>query len=392
MIVSLCSNIKKSQIIGYDSIDEVLNKIRTGETQTLTNLARSYGKHSPEYEKIKYQVPTFTPNASFTNKRELSQVKELSGFIYLDIDEFSDIDYLKQNNHIYSCWRSFSGEGIGALVKVPGITIQNFKQYWRSISDYFNSLGIKIDKQTCDITRQNVISYDPDIHINKNSIPFEVSLNNEQIDKEIYELEYSPENMSYTSLFNSFDENEAESTNIKYCTTLDDYMGLDYIVIEEGKDYRSNYLPKEIKDGHRHKWMVGYTVSILFNNPTISKQKLNSNVLYSNKIHCSHPLPVSEINSITKWYYDKHTKGILDYHPKIKKIWFDPNSDLSRLEKRKIVGTVSGKLKRKRTLNKLISVYSELSLISEHVTQKMVANSSKLSIGTVKNYWDEIIK
>ena len=66
MNVSLCENIKKSQITGYDTIDGILEKIQKGETENLTELARSYGKHSLEYDKIKFQIPTFTPNASFS--------------------------------------------------------------------------------------------------------------------------------------------------------------------------------------------------------------------------------------------------------------------------------------------------------------------------------------
>jgi hypothetical protein len=391
MNVSLCENIKKSQITGYDTISGILEKIQKGETQLLTEHARSYGKHSVEYNKIKCQVPTFTPNASFNYKRELSQVKELSGFIYLDMDEFSDMDYLKQDNHIYSCWRSFSGVGIGALVQVSGITIQNFKQYWSNISDYFNHLGIRIDKQTGDITRQNVISYDPDIHVNKESIPFEIKSIKEQESQEINHFEYTLANMSSTALFNGFEENYNELTSITYSTSLTDYMGLDYIVIEEGKEFRSCFLPKEIKDGHRHKWIVGYTVSVLFNNPTLSMEKLYTNVLYSNNTHCFPPLPSSEIMSIVKWYHNTHTNGKLNYHPKIKKIWFNPYSDIPRIDKRKIIGTETGKLRRIATIKKLKSIYSELSLSNEKVTQKLVAYTSKLSIGTVKRYWAEII-
>ena len=391
MNVSLCENIKKSQITGYDTIDGVINKIRTGETQTLTSKARNYGKHSPEYEKIKYHVPTFTPNASFNYKRELSQFREPSGFMYLDIDEFSDIDYLKNDNHIYSCWKSFSGIGIGALVQVPGITIQNFKQYWSGISDYYYSLGIQIDKQTCDITRQNVISYDPNIHINKDSIPFDINLIKEQDLNEISHLGFTQGNTSYTSLFNGFEGTSlTDYLKIIYRTTLDDYQGMDYVVIEEGKAFRSGYLPKEIRDGSRHQWIVGHTISILFNNPAIPKERLYSIVSYANKTHCLPPLPIPEIMSIVNWYYDKHIKGKLDYHPKIKKIWFDPDSNLSKHDKKKIIGKESGKLRRKSTFQKLKGVYTELSLINDKVTQKMVSDASKISTRTIKKYWDDL--
>ena len=182
MKVSLCQNIKKSQITGYDTINGILNKIQKGETEILTELARSYGKHSLEYDKIKFQIPTFTPNASFSQRRDLKHLQEPSGFIYIDLDDYHDINFLKRDEYIYSCWRSLSGIGIGALVKVNGITAQNFKGCWSYLFNYFKGYGITIDKQTCDITRQNVISFDPNIYINENA----ASLYADQITTQTY--------------------------------------------------------------------------------------------------------------------------------------------------------------------------------------------------------------
>ena len=97
-------------------------------------------------------------------------LEEPSGFIYIDIDNNNhDINFLKQDEYIYSCWRSLSDTGVGALVKVNGITAQNFKECWRYLENYFRGYGITIDQQTNDITRQNVISFDPDIYINENA-------------------------------------------------------------------------------------------------------------------------------------------------------------------------------------------------------------------------------
>jgi hypothetical protein len=392
MKVSLCQNIKKSQITGYDTISGILNKIQTGETEKLTELARSYGKHSSEYDKIKCQVPTFTPNARFSQRRDLKYLQEPSGFIYIDLDDYHDINFLKQDEYIYSCWRSLSGIGIGALVKVDGITIQNFKGCWSYLFNYFKEYGITIDKQTCDITRQNVISFDPDIYINKNA----ASLYADQITTQTYtsvpQFQDSKES-NLSSLFYGYEETTVTDTStIKYRTTLDDYQGKNYVVIEDGKEFRSCYLPKEIRAGERHKWMGGHTVSLLFTNPTITMEKLFNCVLHSNLTHCHPPMMNSEIMSIVKWHWNKHSSGKLDYHPKLKKIWFDPSANIHRNEKRKIVGVETGRLRKAKTLKTLKSIYLELSAESGKVTQKMVVEKSKLSIGTVKKYWAEIIK
>jgi hypothetical protein len=392
MNVSLCQSIKKSQITGYDTISGILKKIQKGETQRLTELARSYGKHSVEYNKIKCQVQTFTPNASFSQRRDLMHLQEPSGFIYIDLDDYQDINFLKRNEYIYSCWRSLSGIGIGGLVKVNGITAQNFKDCWSYLFNYFRGYGITIDKQTCDITRQNVISFDPDIYINENAASLYADQITTQTSTGIQQFQ-DYKDSSRSALFSGFEETIITDTSrIKYRTTLDDYLGKNYVVIEDGKEFRSCFLPKEIRDGERHKWMVGHTVSLLFNNPTVTMEKLFNSVFHSNLTHCYPPMMNSEIMSIVKWYWEKHSRGMLDYHTKLKKIWFDPSVNINRNEKREIVGVETGRLRKEKTLKTLKSIYLELSSESGKVTQKMVVEKSKLSIGTVKKYWSNIIK
>lgn len=390
MTVSLCQNIKKSQITGFDTISGILNKIHNGETQLLTELARSYGKHSLEYNKIKFQIPTFTPNARFSQRRDLKYLEEPSGFIYIDMDDYHDINFLKSDEYIYSCWRSLSGIGIGALVKVNGITAQNFKGCWSYLFNYFKGYGITIDKQTCDITRQNVISFDPNIYINENAVSLYADQITTQTSTGIVQFQDSKDS-TWSTLFYGFEKTDiTDSSKIIYRTTLDDYQGKNYVVIENGKEFRSCFLPKEIRDGDRHKWMVGHTLSLLFNNPTVTMEKLFNSVSHSNLTHCHPPMMNSEIMSIVKWYWNTHSRGMLDYHPKLKKIWFDPSVNIHRNEKRKIVGIETGRLRKEKTLKTLKSIFQELSSESSKVTQKMVAEKSKLSIGTVKKYWSEI--
>lgn len=397
MKVSLCKNIGESKIIGSDTIDGILQKIQKGETAKQTELARyrarTFGNKSPEYEEIKTQIPTFTPNGSFRKRRALTNLEKPSGFIYIDIDNNNhDINFLRQNEYIYSCWRSLSDTGVGALVRVNGVTSQNFKECWTYLSDYFKNYGITVDKQTSDITRQNVISFDPDIYINENATYLYADEITHQTYTNIPQFQDLKES-TLSGFFYGFEEAIIKDpSKIKYRTILDDYKGMDYVVIEEGKASRECYLPEKILAGERHNWMVGHTISLLFNNPSITKERLFNCVLHSNLTHCYPPMMNSEIMSIVKWYWDKHSRGTLDYRPQLKKIWFDPNVNINRNEKRKIIGTETGKLRRGKTLKTLKSTYLELSFESVKVTQRMVAVKSKRSIGTVKKYWSEIIK
>ncbi len=138
--------------------------------------------------------------------------------------------------------------------------------------------------------------------------------------------------------------------------------------------------------------MAGHTISLLFNSPSVTLEKLCNSVYHSNITHCYPPMMNSEIRSIVKWYWNIHSSGKLNYHPKLKKIWFDPSVNIHRNEKRRIVGMETGRMRKGKTLKKLKSIYLELSSEPGKVTQKMVAEKSMFSIATVKKYWSEIIK
>ena len=178
---------------------------------------------------------------------------------------------------------------------------------------------------------------------------------------------------------------------LQYRTVLKDYGDNDYIVFEDGKPFMQAYLPNSIPDGHRHKWLYYFAACILFNNPQVPKKRFELALLSANKRHCNPKLAAIEISKITDWMYNKHINNQLVIHPKNKKIWFNPASNLSIEQIRSIVGKVVGSLRRKRTINKLIEVYIQLDTKNLHLTQKMLCVESGFSLRTVKKYWRDII-
>jgi hypothetical protein len=236
MIVSICKNLKTSRIIRNESIYEVINGIRTGSySKEKVELARFYGKGTSEYDAIKETVCTFTPNGSFFYSRRLRNLQKLSGFIYLDLDENIDPNYLKKFQFIYSYWRSFGGTGFGVLAKVNGLTPSNFNETWMGINYFLEQYDIKIDPNCKDITRQNVISFDPNIYINESCTPFdatEVSEDNSSLTSSFYpNSSYFSLNVSTTDIPPS--NSSTISTTNHYClkrnTYLDDYKGKQYL-------------------------------------------------------------------------------------------------------------------------------------------------------------------
>lgn len=125
------------------------------------------------------KVPVVTWNAAFNSKRSLKSVTGLSGYIYMDVDDFSETSeervykILTDNglNFVKAVWKSFGGSGFGFLVQVDGLTQENFKWNWTAIAKKFEGLGVKIDKATKDMTRINVLSYDENLFIRETCAP-----------------------------------------------------------------------------------------------------------------------------------------------------------------------------------------------------------------------------
>jgi hypothetical protein len=381
MLTNIFTNIRSPYVQSITEIPDVLHDIKTGRYQHQITEARSYGKGHKEFEKIKSIVPTFSPNGCFYEKRSTSNLVSLSGFIYIDIDNYSDKESLYHLPFVYSVWRSFSGTGLGVLVSISGLTEKTFQQSWTYLNDQFSKLNIEIDPQAKDIARQCIISFDPEIYINPDSVPLNIPAPILKSDTSI---------CSTNTYSNEYYSTSTVDEEIRYVTALDDYHGMDYIVIEEGKEYRIAYLPKTISEGHRHKWMSSFILTLIFNNPTISFERLIAEVQSANSNHCDPKLPVEEIVSMTKWCYNKHVDRKLNIRTRMKKIWFNPESVLSGKEKQVLAGKETGKIKRQKTIEHLVTVYLALQQTEKKVTQQKLTDHSDRSIRTIKKYWKEI--
>lgn len=381
-LINIFPNVKTPQVISIAGISTVLNHIKIGTYKDNLIEARIYGKGHPIFEQAKTLTPTFTPNGTFKKKRSVSNIENLSGLIYLDVDHEIDVKKLHALQFIYSFWKSFSGNGYGLLVSVSGLTKDNFKSAWTYLNNYFSGIDVIIDPHTKDISRQCIISFDPDIYINHDVISLIIPEKSRSISDELFPV---------TTTLPNYQSNITHLDKIKYQTTLDDYCNLDYIVLEEGKEYRNSYIPQILKDGERHTWLSSFTSSILFNNPDISCNKLEMVLYKVNYEHCKPELTKDEVKKIVKWSFNKHRKQELMVRTKKKKIWINPDKQLTLEQKKSIIGKETGRLRRKETLNKQIEIYKQLSHQYPKVTQKLLSEHSTVKIRMIKKYWKEIL-
>lgn len=179
--VTLCNSCGTADVNKYTTVDSVLKTIKNGiePFTSLIKQARGYGKGTKAYDSIKrYRVPTINWTGIFKSPRSINTFIRTSGYIYYDIDSGVDentVNLLKHFEFVKAIWRSFGGDGLGFLIRVDGITKDNYKTTWAFYADAFiqNGIEIRVDKSCKDISRINVLSYDPDLWVNDNVVAAE---------------------------------------------------------------------------------------------------------------------------------------------------------------------------------------------------------------------------
>ena len=166
--VSIYEN--KSSVDRPNSISDthVLNWIKMGRWEKLVTHIRQTGEG-------KGNLPCVTWTGEFQeNNRTETGIVSFSGFAPMDFDmkEFGEdeilaqIQELKEDPYVYAVWRSASGKGVHALMRIH--SIEQYRDHYRAIIKKYPS----IDEKCSNISRILFVSYDPELHINEDALEF----------------------------------------------------------------------------------------------------------------------------------------------------------------------------------------------------------------------------
>lgn len=166
---------------GYNrDIFYILDRIRIGKSKEIVDRIR-------KGEDLKKTLPAILFSGTFRQRNDASII-EHSGLICLDFDKFKTVeDLLKYRQEIiedaftFSVFISPSGKGLKVLVKIPK-DIPNHKGYFDSLREKYNTPYFDIS--CSNVSRICFESYDPDIHINEDSLIW-----SELKQEDIYETE-----------------------------------------------------------------------------------------------------------------------------------------------------------------------------------------------------------
>lgn len=155
-----------------DDLERVFQVIRNGSAyseliEKIRTMA-SAGATKTELNAEKDKLPAILFNGTFKFRKNEGLI-EGTGLMILDFDNVPDKFWqtLQENAYIYACWKSPSGTGYKALVKIPIVKSDaEFKTYYFAIMDEFPN---NLDDKGKDVVRLCYLSEDFDLHINEKS-------------------------------------------------------------------------------------------------------------------------------------------------------------------------------------------------------------------------------
>ncbi len=98
------------------TVDEFLDKVKNGEWKTKVELVRS--EENEERKKLhKKELPAVTIGGTFKQRNE-SQLETHSGFIAIDIDDYTDRSKINEDEYTYASFASVSNTGFAVICKI----------------------------------------------------------------------------------------------------------------------------------------------------------------------------------------------------------------------------------------------------------------------------------
>lgn len=382
----IVSNIFNRSIITEVSLDEYINMMKNPDIlrKSQVDLARKTYKESsnkkddPLYKSIKNSLPCITFLNTFKEYANNENIIGSTGFMYLDIDNVSDIN-ISQFSFVVAYWKSLSNNGYGILIKCD-----NTSDLQENIKEISNILGIKLDKNAVSKDRLNVIGYDTNIYYNPDYTSYvfkdcKIGITNLHNTVEYRYVNKDTENIG-----------EIRFSNIDELLSNYDFNGEPFIDLGDDKlEYAEVFVPKNIFEGNRNKSMFVLCSQIRGLNTWISKNLLFKvcNTINIDKFRPA--LDEEELMKIVENVINKQNPVVV--LNKTKRILFNPDYKFSGTERKsmsiKQIRSVEGDKNTKKIIDCVVNWdYTKNGKLS----QSKIAKELGFGIATVKRRSEKI--
>lgn len=360
-------------MISTTSLTNWLSQIKSSTYSQKITQARQDAK---VYNSTKESLPCVTYNFLYEGYKNTANTIQSTGLVYIDIDHPQfDISILDKSK-VYSYYHSFGGHGYAILVKVTGVTLDNFSITYKSI---VNDLGIAeyVDIQAAKATQYNVISYDENIFINDSAFTYTAIYAPPSIVKE-------QKKKAYTI------DRGAEYKPIRFDNLDEIYIEGDYVVNWDGYDNIKCFIPIKKIDKKRNDTLIAYCSNLVYLNPEISFHQTYTILSKVNQIMCKTPVDEEHLNRLIKSVMAYKSAGKLKpiYFNKKRKIVFNKTSKLSREEKLEICRAEIIKHWKDISTDKLFNIIESWDFKKYgKISQRKIYNNHPINKKTVEKYW-----
>ena len=178
---NLFQSVKDNRAHTEVSFDEIVAKVIGKEFKMTIDAISTANKK--DLSTLKLSLPAFAVNGTFHGTRANDNIKEYSQLISLDYDKLEDAHALKAKvqelNCTHAAFISPSGKGVKVFIRIDTQKEYHAKAYENVKRYYDDYLSIPSDSQASDMARLCLLSHDPNIFYNKESVTFsaEESLN-----------------------------------------------------------------------------------------------------------------------------------------------------------------------------------------------------------------------
>ncbi len=162
-------------------LSEMLDGIKRGKWSDQVNHLRAMGRDAKNYDKTKKKLPAYMLSGTTSGGHKALDLIEHSGLLQIDVDKVGadkvgDLrDRIGDDRHIQAAWTSLSGDGVKAIMQIPA-SKEGHKAAFNAAEEYMmRNYGVKIDPSCSDLGRLCFVSYDPDLVVNPDAMPLEVS-------------------------------------------------------------------------------------------------------------------------------------------------------------------------------------------------------------------------
>lgn len=397
MIFNKYTNYKKFSNEKID-LTQLIYLIKDNPLKSKIIKLRQCDYKSLEYKTLKSELTSITPHGTFTASTKES-CEHLSGYMYFDIDGFETpeevaktINKLNNSFSITFICKSCGGLGLAFLLKVAGIEKDNFEITHTFIRNQFHEKGYNIDKAAGGLIRKWIISYDEDIIYNEDA--------EYELDQLAYEKFVSVNNTT-PKLINKTQQNLDLNDNLeseiipfhilcKLIKTESEYKGKitgDFII--EEMEYYKIIIPRIIKDGFKHNTYIRIINALYFLNKDISRQEVFSYIFYINSM-AENKMQKSKLKALVFNLCNaiEQSKEIR-LKVRMKKIHFNPDSDLTKSKKQSMGAKINGTLRSNTTKELIQKAIIDLEANSIKVTTARIAKDLGISQRTVQRNWNK---